>query len=178
KGATVLTGGQRRADLGGLFFEPTVLTDVDHSMAIMREETFGPVLPVVKVANEAEAIRLANDSPYGLSASVWTQSDERGRHAANALEAGNVCVNDCLINYGIPGLPFGGVKDSGVGRAHGAEGLYEMSRVKSVVEDRSKLPREAQWYPTPPGSYGVLKRVTKLLYRRGAMNKLRALIRG
>jgi acyl-CoA reductase-like NAD-dependent aldehyde dehydrogenase len=178
KGAKVLTGGHRRTDLGGLFFEPTVLVDVDHSMAIMREETFGPVLPIVKAASEAEALRLANDSPYGLSASVWTASDNRGRHAAGALEAGNVCVNDCLINYGIPGLPFGGVKDSGLGRAHGSEGLHEMCRVKSVVEDRFTLSREAQWYPTPPMSYPLLKRLTKLLYRRGGANKLKALIRG
>jgi len=178
KGAKVLVGGKRRADLGGLFFEPTVLVDVDHSMAIMREETFGPVLPIVKVANEAEALRLANDSPYGLNSSVWTGSDERGRRVAGALEAGNVCVNDCLINYGIPGLPFGGVKDSGVGRAHGAEGLHEMCRIKSVVEDRFRLPREIQWYPTPRLSYPLFKRLTKLLYRRGASNKLKALIRG
>jgi acyl-CoA reductase-like NAD-dependent aldehyde dehydrogenase len=161
-----------------MWFEPTVLVDVDHTMAVMRDETFGPVLPIVKVADEAEALRLANDSPYGLSSSVWTKSDDRGRRVAGQLEAGNVCVNDCLISYGVSGLPFGGAKDSGVGRTHGIEGLTDMCRVKAVVEDRFGLKRELQWYPVPPGGYGTLKRATKLLYRRGAANKLRALLRG
>jgi acyl-CoA reductase-like NAD-dependent aldehyde dehydrogenase len=178
KGAKVLVGGKRRADLGDMYFEPTVLVDVDHSMAIMREETFGPVLPIVRVADEAEALRLANDSPYGLNSSVWTGSDERGRRVAGQLEAGNVCVNDCLISYGVAGLPFGGVKDSGIGRTHGIEGLQDMCRLKSVVEDRFKLRREIQWYPTPKLAYPVAKRATKLLYRRGLFDKLKALLRG
>ena len=131
-----------------------------------------------KVADEAEALRLANDSPYGLSSSVWTKSDDRGRRVAGQLEVGNVCVNDCLISYGVSGLPFGGAKDSGVGRTHGIEGLIDMCRTKAVVEDRFGLKRELQWYPVPPGGYGALKRATKLLYRRGAANKLRALLRG
>jgi acyl-CoA reductase-like NAD-dependent aldehyde dehydrogenase len=178
KGARVLTGGRRRNDLKGLFYEPTVLVDVDHSMDVMREETFGPVLPVMRVAGEEEAVRLANDSAFGLNASVWTGSEERGRALAGLLEAGNVCINDSAVNYGVAALPFGGVKDSGIGRAHGPEGLVEMSRVKSVVEDRYGLRREIQWYPAARSSYAVSRRLTKVLYRRGAVNKLKALLKG
>jgi acyl-CoA reductase-like NAD-dependent aldehyde dehydrogenase len=178
KGARILTGGTRRDDLGGLFFAPTVVVDVDHTMDVMREETFGPVLPIVKVADEHEAVRLANDSPYGLNSSVWTRSDERGRSVASALEAGNVCVNDCIVNYAVASLPFGGVKDSGIGRAHGTAGLLEMCRPKSVLEDRLGLKREVLWYPVPRWAAAVATRATKLLYRRGAGNKLRGLLKG
>jgi acyl-CoA reductase-like NAD-dependent aldehyde dehydrogenase len=178
KGARVLTGGARRDDLGGLFFEPTVIVDVDHSMELMREETFGPVLPIVKVADEQEALRLANDSPYGLNSSVWTATPERARRVADALDAGSVCVNDCLVNYGVASLPFGGVKDSGIGRAHGAAGLREMSRTKAVLEDRFSMRREVQWYPVPRWGHAAARRALKVLYRRGLRNKLRGLLRG
>ncbi len=178
KGARIVVGGRRRADLGDMWFEPTVLVDVNHSMDVMREETFGPVLPIMKVSDETEALRLANDSPYGLSSSVWTTSDDRGRRVAGQLEAGNVCVNDCLVDYGISGLPFGGVKNSGLGRTHGIEGLTDMCRVKAVVEDRFGLKRELHWFPVSAGRYGLLERIIKLLYRRGTGNKLRALLRG
>jgi acyl-CoA reductase-like NAD-dependent aldehyde dehydrogenase len=178
KGARVLAGGSRRADLGGLFFEPTVVVDVDHSMDLMREETFGPVLPIVKVSDEQEALRLANDSPYGLNSSVWTSSEERGRRVARGLEAGSVCINDCLVNYGVASLPFGGVKDSGIGRAHGAAGLREMSRTKAVLENRFRTRTEVQWYPVPRWGHLAARRALKVLYRRGLGNKLRGLIKG
>ena len=115
------TGGHARTD-GGRFYEPTVLVDVDHSMACMTEETFGPTVPVMKVADAEEAVRLANDSPYGLAASVWTKDAARGEAVARRIEAGVVCVNDAQLNYLALELPMGGWKASGLGTRHGAAG--------------------------------------------------------
>src|SRR4030095_11747898 len=106
----------------GHFYEPTVLSGVDHSMLVMQEETFGPVVPVMTVRDADEALRLANDTGYGLNASVWTSDIERGIALARRIESGNACVNECLVSAGIPGLPFGGVKQSGVGRRHEGAG--------------------------------------------------------
>ena len=114
KGARVLAGGSRR-DENGHFFEPTVLVDVDHSMACMREETFGPTLPIMKVRDAEEAVRLANDTPYGLQASVWTKDAAKGERLARRIEAGAVTVNDAQINYVALELPMGGWKESGLG---------------------------------------------------------------
>ena len=150
KGAKVVVGG-RRVDRDGLWFEPTVLVDVDHTMDIMTEETFGPVLPVMVVDDADEAVRLANDSKYGLNSSVWTGDDGLGVSIANRLQAGNVCINDCIVSYAITGLPFGGVKESGIGRVHGPEGLREFTNTKAVMSSRVKGPRELWWFPVPKG---------------------------
>lgn len=175
RGATVLTGGRRVEGRDGLWFEPTVVVDVDHSMALMRDETFGPVLPIMAVADDDEAIRLANDSSYGLNSSVWTADADAGQRMAAALEAGNVCVNDVMDSYAVPALPFGGVKESGIGRVHGPDGLQAMSTVKSVLTDRFGLPRELWWYPTPPRLGSLGSRALVLRYRRGLRAKLKAL---
>ncbi len=112
-GATIATGGKTTGNGG--FFEPTILLDVDHSMACMRDETFGPTIPVMKVADEEEAIRLANDSQYGLSATVWTKDIDRGRDIARRLEVGAVNINDAYSNLFCFPLPHGGWKSSGLG---------------------------------------------------------------
>ncbi len=174
KGAGILLGG-RRAEGDGLQFEPTVVTGVNHDMALMTEETFGPVLPIMKVKDGEEAMRLANDTRYGLDSSVFTASKERGAELSARMRAGSVCVNDALVNYGLPALPFGGYGESGFGRAHGDEGLLEMSRVKAVARDRIGAKREPTWFP-PPRAYEIVKRLVHLRHRRGVVGKVRGVL--
>jgi acyl-CoA reductase-like NAD-dependent aldehyde dehydrogenase len=146
RGARVLAGGSRLPELGKNFYAPTVLADVTHEMRIMREETFGPVLPVMEFDSDDEALRLANDSEYGLSASVWTRNQQRGERMARCIQAGTVMVNDVVSCYGISEAPHGGVKSSGLGRAHGRFGLEEMVRLKYVDTDRMPGMKKVWWY--------------------------------
>jgi acyl-CoA reductase-like NAD-dependent aldehyde dehydrogenase len=140
RGARVVTGGGPRTDLGpGRFFGPTLIADATPEMAVMREETFGPVLPVMKVRDAEEAIRVANASPMGLSGSVWSGDVERARALARRMEAGSVCVNDALFNYFCVEAPLGGVKASGIGFRHGPEALRQFCRIETVVEDHPLL---------------------------------------
>ncbi|WP_319431259.1 aldehyde dehydrogenase family protein [Mycobacterium sp. RTGN5] len=145
-GARVLTGGKPTGV--GTFFQPTVLADVTHAMPCIAEETFGPTLPVVKVADEEEAIRLANDSKYGLSATVWTGDLERGERVARRLECGAVNINDALTNVFCPSLPMGGWKDSGIGyRAGGPSGLIKFCRQQAITAPRIPTQKsELVWY--------------------------------
>ena len=145
RGARILTGGNRRPDLGASFLQPAVVTNVDHSMQLMREETFGPVIAIRPVASADEAVALANDSPFGLSASVWTSDKRRGREIASRVRAGSVMINDVASYYGISEAPHGGPGASGWGHTHSRLGLLEMVRVKYVDVDR--LPRVAKsWW--------------------------------
>jgi acyl-CoA reductase-like NAD-dependent aldehyde dehydrogenase len=146
RGARVLTGGNRRPDLGPNFLEPTVVTRVDHSMDLMREETFGPVIAIQMVKSADEAIALANDSRFALSASVWTSSKRRGREIASRLNAGSVMINDVASYYGITEAPHGGSGDSGWGRSHSRLGLLEMTQVKYVDEDRLPRVPKSWWF--------------------------------
>ncbi len=146
-GARVLTGGGPTGV--GTFFAPTVLVDVDQSMSCITEETFGPTLPVIKVADENEAVRLANDSVFGLSATVWTGDTSRGERIARRLEVGAVNVNDALTNVFCPGVPMGGWKESGIGyRAGGAAGVIKYCRQQAITAPRLPTQKaELLWYP-------------------------------
>jgi acyl-CoA reductase-like NAD-dependent aldehyde dehydrogenase len=138
-GARVVAGGHRLEDLGPSFFAPTVVVDVDPSMTLLREESFGPILPIMRVSGSDEAVRLANDSTFGLNASVFTKSRRNARSIGRRLEVGGVNLDDALVGSAVPALPFGGEKRSGMGRLQGVEGLRELSRSRSVVE--SRVPR-------------------------------------
>ncbi|MCL5288011.1 MAG: aldehyde dehydrogenase family protein, partial [Acidobacteria bacterium] len=146
KGARVLTGGARRSDLGDCFFAPTVVTGVDHSMSLMQEETFGPVMAICPVADADEAVHLANDSQFGLGATVWTRDARRGREIATQLKVGTVMVNDVASYFVVCEAPHGGRGASGWGRTHSKLGLRALVQVKYVDVDR--LPRipKSWWY--------------------------------
>jgi len=149
-GAKALTGGQRGTNLEGLFYEPTVLTNVDHDMTIMRDETFGPVLPVMTFTTEAEAIEFANDSVYGLTASVWTKDIAKGRRIAERIEAGTVMVNEVVYTHGIAQTPWGGVKQSGYGRTHGRMGLLELVHPQHIHVNRLSFLPDLWWFRYSP----------------------------
>jgi len=145
-GARVLAGGARLPELGPNFYAPTILADVTHEMSVMREETFGPVLPVMPFDSDEQVIELANDSEYGLGASVWTSNRRRGDAIAQRIQAGIVMVNDAVSCFGISEAPHGGVKASGIGRTHGRFGLEEMVRVKYLNDDRLPGMKKVWWY--------------------------------
>jgi succinate-semialdehyde dehydrogenase/glutarate-semialdehyde dehydrogenase len=179
KGARVVAGG-RRPEGPGNFFEPTVLADVNHTMKVMREETFGPLLPIMPFDSEDEAVRLANDSEYGLTASVWTRDRERGEAIARRLLAGTVTVNDCVYTYGLCETPWQGVKDSGIGRSHSDAGLLEFVFPKHVNVDRSPgfMKRRMWWFPYGRAAYEVQKLAVRAFVSAKAMPRFLASVIG
>jgi acyl-CoA reductase-like NAD-dependent aldehyde dehydrogenase len=166
KGARVLTGGKEVSG-AGRFYEPTVLVDVDHTMKIMTEETFGPTLPIMKVADAEEAIRLANDSPYGLGSSVFTRDTARGEEIARRLDAGATNVNDAMINYTVLELPMGGAKASGLGSRHGAGGIRKYCSQQAIVVTKLAMKKELFMYPYKSRTSRLLAGLFKLMYGRG-----------
>lgn len=149
KGAQVLYGGRRRPDLGPLFYEPTVLVDVDHTMRVMTEETFGPVLPIMRARDVDHAIELANDSEYGLSASIYTRNLRRAEQLAQRIEAGDVSINRPQMVFGTPSLPMGGVKQSGIGRRNGPEGLLRFVNTQSILIENTVIQPPALTHADP-----------------------------
>jgi acyl-CoA reductase-like NAD-dependent aldehyde dehydrogenase len=172
KGARVLAGGKRIEGRDGFWFEPTVLVDVDNDMKIMQEETFGPVIAIQKVSGEAQAVELANDSVFGLSASVWSKDKDGAMNIARRIEAGAVCVNDHMIHMMIPEVSMGGTKQSGIGKRHGAEGIRKYCSEQTIVVDRFGLDKEILWFPSFGGRKKAYRRLVNLLYRSGWRNKL------
>jgi acyl-CoA reductase-like NAD-dependent aldehyde dehydrogenase len=154
KGARILTGGGA-VESAGRFFEPTVIADADHSMDCMVDETFGPTLPVMKVADTEEALRLANDTTYGLSSSVWTKDLARGEALARRIHAGTACVNDANIMFAATAAPFGGSRESGVGHRHGVGGIRKYCEPQTILVTRPLAKREPNWLPAN-------RRVTKI----------------
>jgi succinate-semialdehyde dehydrogenase/glutarate-semialdehyde dehydrogenase len=174
-GARILTGG-RRANVGGLpgfFYEPTVLTNVHHGMRIMREETFGPVLPIMAVRDEVEAVRLANDSEFGLSASIWTRDLQRGERLARSLECGSVMVNDCLSSFGIAEAPHGGFKLSGLGRTHSRFGVMEMARVRYIDVDLVPRLPKLWWFGYDSGASRLMESFVDFLFAPRLWSRMR-----
>jgi acyl-CoA reductase-like NAD-dependent aldehyde dehydrogenase len=166
RGARVLVGGHRRDD-GGLYYEPTVLVDVDHSMACMREETFGPTLPIMKVADADEAVRLSNDTPYGLQASVWTKDTIKGERLARRIDAGAVTVNDAQLNYLALELPMGGWKESGLGTRHGANGIRKYTKEQALLVTRFAPKKDMHMLPYSAKRTKLIDRALRFVYGRG-----------
>jgi acyl-CoA reductase-like NAD-dependent aldehyde dehydrogenase len=166
-GARALIGGTRRAG-DGHFFEPTVLVDVRDDMPVMRDETFGPVLGIATFETEEEAIRRANDSPFGLSAYVFSENRRHAERVARQIEAGSVLINDVVVSYGAPETPWGGVKQSGIGRIHwGAQGIREYCQPRHIMLERFRpLRNELWWFPYKPGTYRRMLRLMRLMWGR------------
>lgn len=171
RGARILTGGGPCADLGDRFFAPTVLDGVPADAAVACEETFGPLLPIVRVADAEEALRLSNDSSLGLSGSIWSRDEVRAMALARRLAAGSVCINDVLVNYFVVAAPFGAARGGGLGFRHGPEALRQFCHPQTVVHDRPVLRPLARWvrkqlgFPYRQRVLDVLRWLTRAIYR-------------
>jgi len=163
------------------FFPPTVIVDVNHTMKLMQEEAFGPIMPIMKFSTDEEVVKLANDSKYGLGCAVFSGNQHRAKVIASQIHCGVAAINDFASNYMCQSLPFGGVKHSGFGRFAGVEGLRACCLVKSVVEDRwwpfikTKIPKPIQ-YPVAENGFEFQESLVEALYGLNIWDRLRALV--
>ncbi|MFM1921918.1 MAG: hypothetical protein RLZZ303_3552 [Candidatus Hydrogenedentota bacterium] len=157
---------------------PTVVTNADHSAPVWREETFGPVLAVSSFKTEEEAIKLANDSEYGLSASVWSRDLKRAERVARAIVTGNVSINNVLSTQAHSGLPFGGTKESGIGRFKGEFGLYSFSNIKSIMIEPQSNKLEVNWFPYGPEKYAAGSALIEAAFTPGPMRLIKTALAG
>jgi acyl-CoA reductase-like NAD-dependent aldehyde dehydrogenase len=176
-GAKVLAGGGRLEGASVPVYKPTILVDTRPEMDVVREESFGPLVCVIRVKDDEEAVRLANDTSYGLTASVWSKDDRRAWRIARRLDVGTVAVNDHLWPFFAPEVPWGGVKASGLGRIGGEWGLRAMTYPKVISYDRLNLPREFYWSPKAAWAYELFRQAVPLLYSRRIGKKLKAVYR-
>jgi succinate-semialdehyde dehydrogenase/glutarate-semialdehyde dehydrogenase len=174
-GATVHAGGEPLAHLGPNFYAPTLITDVDHSMRLMREETFGPVLPILPFSSDQEAIALANDSDFGLAASVWGRTAHAAA-VARRVAAGAVLVNDLLSGFAVSAAPHGGLKQSGIGRTHGLLGMQELVRPSYLDVDRTPRMKKLWWYPYE-GNFAPMAAFTDFVHATGLRRRITAALR-
>ncbi|MFB0564980.1 MAG: aldehyde dehydrogenase [Candidatus Aminicenantaceae bacterium] len=176
RGAEILYGGSKIEELPGYFLQPTVLTNVNHSMKIMHEETFGPTLPIMTFSDPEEALSLANDSSYGLTASIWTKNKKKASWMAGEIEAGTVTVNDHMFSFVEPGALWGGIKMSGIGRSHGPFGLRELVNVKFVSLDFITKKNQLWWYPYDHSWHSILENSLFLFHHNRLKEKAKSLL--
>ncbi|MDX1755523.1 MAG: aldehyde dehydrogenase family protein [Marinobacter sp.] len=173
-GAKIVAESQAVGNQDGHFHPATLVTDVHHDMTLMREETFGPIIPVMPFKTEDEAVTLANDCTMALTASIWTRDTKRGKALANRVKGGVVAINDHLYTHGMSDLPWGGPGESGIGRTHGPEGLMEMTKPKVVNWDWLRAKRNLWWYPQDKQSYDAIRNAMHMVAPKSPVDFLRA----